>query len=65
MNNEKKFEELLQELNEIVSELESGSLSLEQSIEKYQLGIELSKLCKDKLLKAKEVVLKKMDEVNE
>lgn len=61
---EKKFEELLQELNEIVSELESGQLSLEESIEKYQKGMELSKLCKDKLLQAKEVVVKKMNENN-
>ena len=65
MNNEKKFEELLQELNEIVNELESGALSLEQSIEKYQKGIELSKLCKDKLVNAREIVLKKMDSENE
>ena len=62
---EKKFEELLQELNTIVSELESGELSLEESIEKYQKGMELSKLCKDKLLQAKEVVVKKMNENNE
>ena len=29
----KKFEELLQELNSIVKELESGTLDLEESIE--------------------------------
>lgn len=57
-----KFEDLLKELNVIVSELESGDLSLEDSIKKYQRGIELSNLCKTKLTEAKEVVLKNMNE---
>lgn len=59
---EKKFEDLLKELNDIVKELESGELSLEDSIEKYQKGMELSKLCKEKLVQAREVIVKKMDE---
>lgn len=57
-----KFEELLNELKIIVSELESGTLSLEESIEKYQRGMELSNLCKTKLLEAKEVVVNKMSD---
>ena len=60
-----KFEELLNELNIIVKELESGSLSLEESIEKYKRGMELSNLCKTKLMEAKEVVVTKMNENNE
>ncbi len=36
-----KFEELLKELEKIVLELEKGDLSLEESLKKYQLGIEL------------------------
>lgn len=60
-----KFEQLLKELNNIVKELESGTLSLEEAIEKYQRGMDLSKLCKEKLQAAKEVVVKKMDEVKE
>lgn len=55
-----KFEELLNELKIIVSELESGTLSLEESIQKYKRGIELSNLCKTKLLEAKEVVVNKI-----
>lgn len=62
---ERKFEELLHELNSIVNELENGDLSLEESIEKYQKGMELSKLCKDKLMQAKEIVIKKMNENSE
>jgi len=56
------FEELLKELDEIVKELESGDISLEDSIKKYQRGMELSALCKEKLLSAKEVVVQKMSE---
>jgi len=56
------FEEMLKELDEIVKELESGNLTLEESIKKYQRGLELSKLCKEKLMNAKEVVIQKMSE---
>lgn len=56
------FEELLKELDEIVKELESGKLTLDESITKYQRGVELSKQLKDKLLSAKEVVVQKMSE---
>ena len=52
----------MNELNNIVTELESGDLSLEDSIKKYQRGIELSNLCKNKLTEAKEVVVKNMNE---
>ncbi|HOF43057.1 MAG TPA: exodeoxyribonuclease VII small subunit [Bacilli bacterium] len=57
-----KFEELLKELEKIVLDLEKGDLSLEESLKKYQRGIELSKLCKEKLEEAKEVVVKNMGE---
>lgn len=62
MEQNKKFEELLTELEAIVKELESGSLSLEDSIEKYKKGMELSNLCKKLLEEAKEVVVKQMEE---
>ena len=62
MEQNKKFEELLTELESIVKELESGSLSLEDSIEKYKKGMELSNTCKKLLEEAKEVVVKQMEE---
>lgn len=58
----RKFEDLLNELNTIVKELEGGNLDLEESIEKYKRGMELSVLCKEKLEAAKEVVVHKMTE---
>ena len=39
------FESNLINLEKIVSELESGQLSLEESLEKYKKGIELVKKC--------------------
>ena len=57
-----KFEDLLNELNEIVKSLESGNLTLDESIKQYQRGIDLSNKCKKNLLDAKEVVVKKMNE---
>lgn len=59
------FEQLLQQLQEIVASLESGKLSLEESVQKYQEGMALSLECKKRLDQAKEVVVKKVDETGE
>ncbi len=50
------FEETLDKLNKIVSELESGNLSLEESLEKFKEGVSLSSECKKMLDDAKLVV---------
>lgn len=44
-----KFEEALAELEEQVKILESNKLSLEQSLDVFKYGIELSKVCMSKL----------------
>ena len=46
------FEKAMEELEGIVSELENGSIELEESIEKYQRGIQLKKHCDKKLKEA-------------
>ena len=56
-----KFEDYLKELNEIIKELESGTLSLEESIVKYKRGLELSEYCKKKLEEAKDLVVNKVE----
>lgn len=56
-----KFEELLKELELIVKELESGTLTLDESIKKYQKGIELSVECKKMLEEAKAVISTKTE----
>ena len=43
------FEQAMNRLEEIVSALENNQISLEKSIELFQEGIQLTKLCNDKL----------------
>ena len=45
----KSFEQSLKQLEQIVYEMESGELPLEQAIRKFEEGIELSKFCAQKL----------------
>jgi exodeoxyribonuclease VII small subunit len=43
------FEEAMAKLEEIVEKLEEGDVPLEEAITFYKEGMELSKLCHDKL----------------
>ena len=45
----KTFEQSMKQLEQIVVELESGELTLEQAIKKFEEGMELSKFCSQKL----------------
>ena len=54
------FEQLLAELNNVVELLESGKLSLEESVEVYQKGMALSIECKKRLDASKEVIVRKV-----
>lgn len=51
-----KFEEALSELEEAVRLLESGTLSLDESIEKYENAIKYVRICTEKLEKAEQKV---------
>jgi exodeoxyribonuclease VII small subunit len=53
-----KFEDALKEMEEQVSRLESGELSLEESLEAYRYAAELKKICAAKLDLAKKEVEK-------
>ncbi len=55
------FEEAIQGLEKIIDDLESGELSLEDSIKAFEKGIELSKLCRKKLEKAEDRVKKLLE----
>lgn len=46
------FEQALGELERIVKELESGNLSLERSLELFERGVKLARVCKEKLAAA-------------
>jgi exodeoxyribonuclease VII small subunit len=55
------FEVALKQLEEIVSRLEKGELTLEESLALYEDGVRLARLCHDKLEEAEgkiEVLLK-------
>lgn len=43
------FEKSMKQLEQIVQELESGDLSLEKAIKKFEDGVKLSKLCSKQL----------------
>ena len=45
MATDKKFEEMMQELEQISQDLEKGDLSLDESMKKFEEGIALSKKC--------------------
>lgn len=45
----KTFEAAMQRLEEIVTELEEGNLSLEVSLKRYEEGVQLTRFCSEKL----------------
>jgi exodeoxyribonuclease VII small subunit len=46
---DKKFESALEELEQVVEQLESGELSLEDSLSAFEKGIGLIRFCNQKL----------------
>jgi len=49
MNNKKSFEEAVQRLEEIVTDLENSEIKLDDMLQLYEEGSELVKLCLSKL----------------
>lgn len=49
MTKKKTFEAALKELEEIVKQMESGDLCLEDAVKKYESGMKQSKFCLDLL----------------
>lgn len=45
MENNKNFEEMIENLEQIAKDLESGNLSLDESVKKFEEGMEISKEC--------------------
>ncbi len=56
MSDTKSFEESLEELEKIASNLESGKLGLEDAIKEFEKGINLSKECSKKLDEAEKKI---------
>ncbi|MCO6017308.1 MULTISPECIES: exodeoxyribonuclease VII small subunit [Carnobacterium] len=60
-----KFEEAMQQLEEIVTNLEQGDVPLEEALEQFQKGVGLSKICKETLQNAEKTLTKMVDENGE
>ncbi|WP_313894350.1 exodeoxyribonuclease VII small subunit [Psychrobacillus sp.] len=59
------FDEAMIHLENIVRQLEQGDVPLENAIELYQKGMELSKLCSEKLQSAEKQLVSFMGENGE
>ena len=55
-SSELTFEKALAELEKIVARMESGELSLEQALANHKRGVELARLCQQKLEAAQQQV---------
>lgn len=62
---EKSFEENLNELENIVSKLENGDISLDNAIEEYDKAMKLASVCDKKLKQAEEKIAKIVNDSNE
>ena len=56
MTKPSQFEKSITDLEQIVSQLEKGELSLEESLKKYEKGIQLAKVCEKALAEAEQKV---------
>ncbi|MGB3160807.1 exodeoxyribonuclease VII small subunit [Carnobacterium sp.] len=67
MSNDKKikFEEAMQQLEEIVTNLERGDVPLEEALDQFQKGVGLSKICKETLQNAEKTLTKIVNENGE
>lgn len=60
------FEQNLEELEKVVQELEDGELPLEEALQRFEKGVELSETCRKQLEAAEskvEILLKKNNKV--
>ena len=57
-NKNTSFEESLKMLEDIVDKLESGDIDLEKSVELYERGMELKKICEERLKKVEHQIKK-------
>jgi exodeoxyribonuclease VII small subunit len=56
------FEQALSELEALVSKMEAGDLTLEQSLEAFEQGVKLTRECQSQLAEAEQRVRKLMEE---
>ena len=57
------YEAAMAQLEEIVSQMERGDMSLEASLAAYQRGVALTRICQDRLARAEQKVKVLSDEL--
>lgn len=65
MTEERKFDDVLKELEAIVTKLEAADVPLEEALDYYQKGIVLSKWCDERLKSVEAQVVELVDENDE
>lgn len=63
MDKPKNYEESITRLRELVSSLEAGSLSLEESMAYYKEAVELAKFCEKQLDEAEQQITELTEEL--
>ncbi len=56
MTQEIPFEKAIEKLEKIVADLESGEVSLEEALKKYEEGVKLSQVCQERLSQAEKKI---------
>lgn len=67
LKKEQTLESLFSELDQVAAKLESGEASLEESFQLYQKGMQMLKLCNEKIdeVEKKVLILEESGEVHE
>ena len=65
MSEDINFEDAMKKLEEIANDLEKGDLTLDESVKKFEDGINLSKKCNDFLETAEKKITMLINNVNE
>ena len=65
MTNTKTFENSVKELDKIVSKMESGELSLDESLKLFEQGVKLTRACQKTLADAEAKIEKLMAAIDE
>lgn len=68
MKEEKSFEEMIEELDNIANSLEKDDLTLDESVKKFEEGMKISKQCSDILDNAEKrikILIDDGDEIKE
>jgi exodeoxyribonuclease VII small subunit len=65
MSDTKTFENSVKELDKIVSKMESGELSLDESLKLFEQGVKLTRACQKTLADAEAKIEKLMAAIDE